>query len=128
MDSVDTANSKDIKHTVVDAHAIFQSGIWSCAPAIHRSKVLMCLVSLDILSVDPKLNPEPLLFKSIGEGSWQINYSKVYSRFYEFEGHVVLYVFHIKRLHSLLMECQVHGHCQGQKTNQAFEAWESRKI
>ena len=40
MGSVDAANSEDIGRTVVDAHAVFQSGIWSRAPAIHRSKVL----------------------------------------------------------------------------------------
>ena len=49
-------------------------------------------IVLDILGVDPKLDPEPLLFKSIGEGSRQINYGKVYSGLYEFEGHVVPYV------------------------------------
>jgi chitin synthase len=46
-------------------------------------------IVLDILGVDPKLDPEPLLFKSIGEGSKQLNYGKVYSGLYEFEGHVV---------------------------------------
>jgi chitin synthase len=49
-------------------------------------------IVLDILGVDPKLDPEPLLFKSIGEGSKQLNYGKVYSGLYEFEGHVVPYV------------------------------------
>ena len=46
-------------------------------------------IMLDILGVDPKLDPEPLLFKSIGEGSKQLKYSRVYSGLYEFEGHVV---------------------------------------
>lgn len=46
-------------------------------------------IVLDILGVDPELNPEPLLFKSIGEGSKQLNYAKVYSGLYEFQGHVV---------------------------------------
>ena len=46
-------------------------------------------IVLDILGVDPKLDPEPCLFKSIGEGSKQLNYGKVYSGLYEFEGHVV---------------------------------------
>lgn len=50
-------------------------------------------IVLDILGVDPKLDPEPLLFKSIGEGSRAINYAKVYSGLYEFEGHVVPCVF-----------------------------------
>jgi chitin synthase len=49
-------------------------------------------IVLDILGVDPDLNPEPLLFKSIGDGSKQLNYAKVYSGLYEFEGHVVPYV------------------------------------
>jgi len=44
---------------------------------------------LDILGVDPKLDPEPLLFKSIGVCSKQLNYGRVYSGLYEFEGHVV---------------------------------------
>ena len=44
---------------------------------------------LDILGVDPSLDPEPLMFRSIGEGSKQLNYGKVYSGLYEFEGHVV---------------------------------------
>jgi len=38
--SVDAANSDDVKRTIGDAHTAFQSGIWSRAPAIHRSKVL----------------------------------------------------------------------------------------
>jgi len=46
-------------------------------------------IVLDIIGVDPKLDPEPLLFKSVGEGSRAINYGKVYSGLYEFEGHVV---------------------------------------
>jgi chitin synthase len=46
-------------------------------------------IVLDILGIDPKLDPEPLLFKSIGEGSKALNYGKVYSGLYEFEGHVV---------------------------------------
>ena len=38
--SVDAANSEDIQRTVVDAHATFESGVWSRASANHRSKVL----------------------------------------------------------------------------------------
>ncbi|WWC97629.1 hypothetical protein V866_004513 [Kwoniella sp. B9012] len=53
-------------------------------------------IVLDLLGVDPKLDPEPLLFKSIGEGSKQLNYGKVYSGLYEFEGHVVPYVVVVK--------------------------------
>ncbi|KAH6891643.1 chitin synthase 6 [Coprinopsis sp. MPI-PUGE-AT-0042] len=36
-------------------------------------------IVLDILGVDPKVDPEPLLFKSIGEGSKALNYGKIYS-------------------------------------------------
>lgn len=46
-------------------------------------------IVLDILGVDPNLDPEPLMFKSVGEGGAQLNYGKVYSGLYEFEGHVV---------------------------------------
>ncbi|KAF8483043.1 chitin synthase-domain-containing protein [Gautieria morchelliformis] len=53
-------------------------------------------IVLDILGVDPKLDPEPLLFKSVGEGSKQLNYGKVYSGLYEFEGHVVPYMVVVK--------------------------------
>jgi chitin synthase len=45
-------------------------------------------IVLDILGVDPGLDPEPLVFKSIGEGSKQLNYGKIYSGLYGFEGHV----------------------------------------
>ena len=58
-------------------------------------------IVLDILGVDPKLDPEPLLFKSVGEGSRQINYGKVYSGLYEFEGHVVPYVLNVVRFQLL---------------------------
>ncbi|KAG1871344.1 glycosyltransferase family 2 protein [Suillus subalutaceus] len=51
---------------------------------------------LDILGVDPANNPEPLMFKSIGEGSQKLNYGKVYSGLYEFEGHVVPYIVVVK--------------------------------
>lgn len=46
-------------------------------------------IVLDILGVDPKLDPELLLFKSVSEASKALNYGKVYSGLYEFEGHVV---------------------------------------
>jgi chitin synthase len=53
-------------------------------------------IVLDILGHDPKLDPEPLMFKSIGEGSKQLNYGKVYSGLYEHEGHVVPYIVVVK--------------------------------
>jgi len=34
-------------------------------------------IVLDLLGADPNLDPEPLLFKSVGEGSRQLNYGKV---------------------------------------------------
>jgi hypothetical protein len=46
-------------------------------------------IVLDILGVDEKVEADPLMFKSVAEGSKQINYGKVYSGLYEFEGHVV---------------------------------------
>ncbi|KZO98083.1 glycosyltransferase family 2 protein [Calocera viscosa TUFC12733] len=53
-------------------------------------------IVLDILGVDPKIDPEPQLFKSVGEGSKQINYGKIYSGLYEFAGHVVPYMVVVK--------------------------------
>ncbi|KAH9445519.1 hypothetical protein Pst134EB_023361 [Puccinia striiformis f. sp. tritici] len=46
----------------------------------------------DLLGVDPSINPDPLLFQSVLEGSKQLNYGKVYSGLYEVDGHVVPYV------------------------------------
>ncbi|CRG83936.1 chitin synthase 6 [Talaromyces islandicus] len=53
-------------------------------------------IVLDILGVDPKIDPPALPFKSIGEGSDQLNYGKVYSGLYEYEGNVVPYVVIVK--------------------------------
>ncbi|CAG8767741.1 4367_t:CDS:1, partial [Acaulospora colombiana] len=53
-------------------------------------------IVLDILGVDPTTDPEPLAFKSVGEGSQQLNYGKVYSGLYEYEGHVVPYIVIVK--------------------------------
>ncbi|KIK94572.1 glycosyltransferase family 2 protein [Paxillus rubicundulus Ve08.2h10] len=54
-------------------------------------------IVLDIFGVDqPSRNVEPLMFKSIGEGSQKLNYGKVFSGLYEFEGHVVPYVVIVK--------------------------------
>src|SRR5258707_4367897 len=47
-------------------------------------------IALNILGVDPSLDPEPLLFHSVGEGSKQLNYGKVYSGLYEYEGRIIL--------------------------------------
>ncbi|PLN83648.1 chitin synthase [Aspergillus taichungensis] len=53
-------------------------------------------IVLDILGVDPKIDPPALPFKSIGQGSEQLNYGKVYSGLYEYEGNVVPYVVVVK--------------------------------
>jgi chitin synthase len=53
-------------------------------------------ILLDILGHDDTADPEPLMFKSIGEGSKQLNYGKVYSGVYQNEGHVVPYVVVVK--------------------------------
>ncbi|EGO00358.1 glycosyltransferase family 2 protein [Serpula lacrymans var. lacrymans S7.3] len=53
-------------------------------------------IVLDILGVDPSHDPEPLMFRSIGDGAQKLNYGKVYSGLYEFEGHVVPYMVVVK--------------------------------
>ncbi|KAJ5643319.1 Chitin synthase 6 [Penicillium longicatenatum] len=53
-------------------------------------------IVLDILGVDPKLDPPALPFRSVGQGSDQLNYAKVYSGLYEFEGNVVPYIVVVK--------------------------------
>ncbi|KAH2168860.1 hypothetical protein KXV56_008240 [Aspergillus fumigatus] len=53
-------------------------------------------IVLDILGVDPKIDPPALPFKSLGQGSDQLNYGKVYSGLYEYEGNVVPYIVVVK--------------------------------
>lgn len=53
-------------------------------------------IVLDILGVDPKIDPPALPFRSVGAGSEQLNYGKVYSGLYEYEGNVVPYVVVVK--------------------------------
>lgn len=53
-------------------------------------------IVLDILGVDPKMDPPALPFMSVGQGSEQLNYGKVYSGLYEYEGNVVPYVVVVK--------------------------------
>ncbi|KAF2870509.1 chitin synthase-domain-containing protein [Massariosphaeria phaeospora] len=53
-------------------------------------------IVLDILGVDPKVDPPALPFWSVGNGSEQLNYGKVYSGLYEFEGNVVPYLVVVK--------------------------------
>ncbi|KAI1314517.1 hypothetical protein EDD11_002033 [Mortierella claussenii] len=49
-------------------------------------------IVLNLLGADPNVDPEPLAFKSIGDGSKQLNMGKIYSGLYEHEGHVVPYI------------------------------------
>lgn len=53
-------------------------------------------IVLDILGVDPKIDPPALPFKSLGLGGEQLNYGKVYSGLYEYEGNVVPYIVVVK--------------------------------
>ncbi|KAL7962841.1 glycosyltransferase family 2 protein [Trichoderma compactum] len=53
-------------------------------------------IVLDILGVDPKVDPPALAFKAVGPGSDQLNYAKVYSGLYEYEGNVVPYLVVVK--------------------------------
>lgn len=53
-------------------------------------------IVLDILGVDPKLDPPALPFKSVGQSNEQLNYGKVYSGLYEYEGNVVPYIVIVK--------------------------------
>ena len=53
-------------------------------------------IVLDILGVDPKIDPPALPFKAVGTGSEQLNYGKVYSGLYEYEGNVVPYIVVVK--------------------------------
>ncbi|EKD21610.1 uncharacterized protein L3040_004834 [Drepanopeziza brunnea f. sp. 'multigermtubi'] len=53
-------------------------------------------IVLDILGVDPKIDPPALPFKSVGNSSEQLNYGKVYSGLYEYEGNVVPYLVVVK--------------------------------
>ena len=53
-------------------------------------------IVLDILGVDPKMDPPALPCKSLGQGSDQLNYGKVFSGLYEYEGNVVPYIVVVK--------------------------------
>ncbi|KAK6385554.1 hypothetical protein LTS17_001122 [Exophiala oligosperma] len=53
-------------------------------------------IVLDILGVDPKIDPPALPFRSVGSGNEQLNYGKVYSGLYEYEGNVVPYIVVVK--------------------------------
>lgn len=53
-------------------------------------------IVLDILGVDPTLDPPPHAFQSLGEGNRQLNFGKVYSGLYEIQGRAVPYVVVVK--------------------------------
>ncbi|KAL1917027.1 uncharacterized protein VTP21DRAFT_5225 [Calcarisporiella thermophila] len=53
-------------------------------------------IVLDILGVDPSVDPEPLSFISLGEGAKRHNMGKVYAGLYEKSGHVVPFVVVVK--------------------------------
>ncbi|KAF9333419.1 hypothetical protein BG006_003659 [Podila minutissima] len=53
-------------------------------------------IVLNLLGADPNFDPEPLAFKSIGDGSKQLNMGKIYSGLHEHEGHVVPYIVVVK--------------------------------
>ncbi|KAI8617111.1 chitin synthase-domain-containing protein [Chytriomyces sp. MP71] len=53
-------------------------------------------IVLDILGVDPALDPESKSFESLGEGGKQHNHGKVYSGLYECNGRVVPYIVVVK--------------------------------
>ncbi|KAI8924446.1 chitin synthase-domain-containing protein [Entophlyctis helioformis] len=53
-------------------------------------------IVLDILGVDPSVDPEPASFVSLGEGDMQHNMGKVYSGLFHFQGHAVPFVVVVK--------------------------------
>jgi chitin synthase len=53
-------------------------------------------IVLDILGVDPNVDPESHAYQSLGDGNQQLNYGKVYSGLYELNGHVVPYIVVVK--------------------------------
>ncbi|KAJ3050400.1 hypothetical protein HK097_008635 [Rhizophlyctis rosea] len=53
-------------------------------------------IVLDILGVDPSVDPEPVMFQSLGEGNKQLNYAKVYAGLYENEGRATPFVVVVK--------------------------------
>lgn len=53
-------------------------------------------IVLDILGVDPNIDPEPLSFESLGEGDAVHNMGKVYSGLYEIQGRSVPFIVVVK--------------------------------
>ncbi|KAK9768686.1 hypothetical protein K7432_000442 [Basidiobolus ranarum] len=54
------------------------------------------MIVLDILGADPNVEPDPLVYKALGEGNQQLNMGKVYTGLYECSGHVVPYIVVVK--------------------------------
>ncbi|KAJ3089830.1 hypothetical protein HK102_005396 [Quaeritorhiza haematococci] len=53
-------------------------------------------IVLDILGVSPSVDPEPKQFQSLGEGSKQNNYAKVYSGIYKVQGRQIPFIVVVK--------------------------------
>lgn len=53
-------------------------------------------IALDILGMDPSVDPEALMFHSIGDGNKQLNMGKIYSGLYNTQGHTVPYIVLVK--------------------------------
>ncbi|KAJ3130242.1 hypothetical protein HK098_004289 [Nowakowskiella sp. JEL0407] len=53
-------------------------------------------IVLDILGVDPSVDPETFAFQSLGEGSRELNYGKIYSGLYEVAGRFVPFIVIVK--------------------------------
>ncbi|KAJ3331041.1 hypothetical protein HDU76_004208 [Blyttiomyces sp. JEL0837] len=53
-------------------------------------------IVLDILGVDPAIDPEPLSFQSLGEGDKQLNMGKVYSGLYDVQGRSTPFIVVVK--------------------------------
>lgn len=53
-------------------------------------------IALDILGVDPSIDPPKLSFQSLGEGNRQHNMGKVYTGLYDCQGHLVPYMVVVK--------------------------------
>ncbi|KAI9101861.1 chitin synthase-domain-containing protein [Phlyctochytrium arcticum] len=53
-------------------------------------------IVLDILGVDPSVDPKPVAFRSLGQGALQFNLAKVYSGLYVIRGHAVPYIVVVK--------------------------------
>jgi chitin synthase len=53
-------------------------------------------IVLDILGVDPDVDPEAVAFQSVGEGSKQLNLAKVYSGLYSIDDNEIPFLVVVK--------------------------------